>query len=229
MDRAGGHQDCQSMNAQVGQMEECAERIRRTSRISTSESVRDTLRNSTHSHHVRLNRHPLLSELTRPGLQPASYATIVGAYRGYFSVVEPALERYLMHNPNPFDYAPRRKLPWLDADIAHFPDAPAMNAPPDELVALAQISEPGDLIGLLYAMEGSTLGGQVIARHLYDHVGLTEHSGARYFAAYGPDTEARWHEFCAFAETIRDNDHQLVRARASAILAFVALERCLDL
>jgi heme oxygenase (biliverdin-IX-beta and delta-forming) len=217
------------MNARVGQMEKCAERIRRTYRLAARESVRESLRNSTHSLHARLNRHPLLSELTRPGLKTASYAKILGAYRAYFRVVEPALERYLSCHPGLFDYAPRRKLPWLDTDIAHIPDVPEVASPPDELVELAQISEVGDLVGLLYAMEGSTLGGQIIARHLHDHIRLDARSGARFFAAYGPDTEARWQEFCAFAETIGDSDDQLARAQASAALAFMALERCLDL
>lgn len=210
-------------------MERCAERVHRRSNSAAIRSVRETLRNSTHSHHVRLNRHPLLSELTRPGLNLDVYARILRAYRHYFRVVEPALERYLKRHPDLFDYQPRRKLPWLDADIAHFPNIPQPTTTPAALLTLAEISDLGSLVGLLYAIEGSTLGGLVIARHLRDHVQLDERCGARFFSAYGSDTDVRWQEFCAFAETIGDSNEQLARAQASAALAFVALERCLDL
>jgi heme oxygenase (biliverdin-IX-beta and delta-forming) len=194
-----------------------------------SESVRDALRHSTHSHHVRINRHPLLGQLTRPGLSRSTYARILAAYRSYFRVIEPAIERFLSSCPGQFDYTPRRKLPWLECDLTRF-EAPVRAVDiTDQLRTLSRISEPGEAIGVLYAIEGSTLGGQVIARHLAQNLGIDRATGARYFSGYGLETESRWQEFCRFAESIVASDRQIELARSSAIQAFIATEQCLDL
>ena len=50
------------------------------------------------------------------------------------------------------------------------------------------------LLGAMYVLEGSTLGGQVIARQLAK-AGLP--GPFTYFAGYGPATGSRWKTFCA--------------------------------
>jgi heme oxygenase len=195
---------------------------------SRGESVRDSLRHSTHSHHVRINRHPLLGQLTRPGLTLRTYARILAAYRSYFNVIEPAIERFLASYPGQFDYVPRRKLPWLESDLAKFEVPARAGDMSDQLRALSFISEPGEAIGVLYAIEGSTLGGQVIARHLAQNLGIDQATGARYFSGYGQETEGRWQEFCRFAESIAASARQVDLASKAAVRAFIATEQCLD-
>ncbi len=49
--------------------------------------------------------------------------------------------------------------------------------------------------GALYVLEGSTLGGQVIAKHIGRQLGLTAERGCRYYAAHGRETGAMWKAF----------------------------------
>jgi heme oxygenase len=200
-----------------------------SSRYGGAQSVRSLLRHSTHSDHVRINRHHLVGQLSQPELKLSTYIRILGAYRTYFQTLEPTIERLLEACPGRFDYQPRRKLPWIDADLVALKVVTPIHPMPDQLRQLAQISEPGALIGLLYAIEGSTLGGQVIARHLTRSLGINQASGASYFAGYGEHTESRWQEFCDYAETIRGSETQLDLARQAASLAFIATEQCLEL
>ncbi|UUX94334.1 biliverdin-producing heme oxygenase [Aquabacterium sp. J223] len=49
--------------------------------------------------------------------------------------------------------------------------------------------------GSLYVMEGSALGGQVLARDLDQRLGLTIDRGSAYFHGFGTATGALWREF----------------------------------
>jgi heme oxygenase len=85
----------------------------------------------------------------------------------------------------------------------------------------------GHLAGVLYVIEGSTLGGQIIVRHLERNLGLTRESGARFFHGYGADTEAHWQEFCVWLETLSLQDNQIERAEQAARTLFSKLETLL--
>jgi hypothetical protein len=62
---------------------------------------------------------------------------------------------------------------------------------------LGPLTNPAQLWGCLYVIEGATLGGQIIIKKLSDHLGLTTSSGASFFDGYGPHTGSRWKAFCA--------------------------------
>ena len=60
--------------------------------------------------------------------------------------------------------------------------------------ALQRIPTPNSdslAFGCLYVMEGATLGGQVIGRHVRQTLGVTPETGGRFHAAYGDRTEAQ--------------------------------------
>jgi heme oxygenase len=50
-------------------------------------------------------------------------------------------------------------------------------------------------LGCLYVLEGSTLGGQIIARELENRLGLTPATGAAFFRGAGRETAAHWRAF----------------------------------
>lgn len=189
-------------------------------------SVRQQLKQATHAAHVRLNQHPLLAGLTRNGFPLAQYRLILAAYRHFFDVMEPAiLDCLAAGGEMGFSYADRRKTDWLAQDIAALGELPAQPA------MQRQIPLPTDiagLIGTLYAIEGSTLGGQVISRHLRANLGLTAENGARFFNAYGDETENRWAAFCVYAESIVSDPDQCRRAAEAALQVFNSLEELLD-
>jgi heme oxygenase len=52
-----------------------------------------------------------------------------------------------------------------------------------------------DGIGCLYVLEGSTLGGQLIARELSRKFRIDQHSGAAFFQSYGENVGSMWIQF----------------------------------
>lgn len=194
-----------------------------------SRSVRTMLRGATHGDHVRINRHPLITGLTKPGYSLAAYRQVLIAYYHFYRSQEAAIARVLAGPDIPFSYLGRWKQPWLEEDLAHFgvdPDE-AVNCP-RQPVQVAPLAGKSDLVGVLYAIEGSSLGGQVVSGQLAIHLGLAPDRGARFFSGYGADTEARWQEYLAFAETLGDDAAARKDACAGALHVFRLIERLLD-
>jgi heme oxygenase (biliverdin-IX-beta and delta-forming) len=71
-------------------------------------------------------------------------------------------------------------------------------------------------------MEGSTLGGQLLARHVEEHLGLAEGAGDSYFRGYGEATGERWRQFKSFLEELPDEEADTVVASARNMFALFA-------
>jgi heme oxygenase len=56
---------------------------------------------------------------------------------------------------------------------------------------------PEAVLGSMYVVEGSTLGGAIIAREVENRLGLTAETGCAYFRSYGRDIAAMWKSFGA--------------------------------
>ena len=89
----------------------------------------------------------------------------------------------------------RRKLQLLRADLlACGRDAATVDALPTVPDDAVPLSTPSAALGVLYVVEGSTLGGQHVAKFVRGELGLTPQHGLAYFSSYGPDVGARWRE-----------------------------------
>ena len=57
---------------------------------------------------------------------------------------------------------------------------------------LPPIHTQAEVLGCMYVMEGATLGGRLITRHVHATLGITPASGGRFFEGYGDDTSHMW-------------------------------------
>ncbi len=101
------------------------------------------------------------------------------------------------------EYAQRRHIPWLQADLAAlarvgvFPGVPSEpSAPAPPLV----IDGPGAALGCLYVVEGARLGARVLARRIQSRLGYDGDCGASSFAPHQGATTIRWRAFGALVE-----------------------------
>lgn len=91
---------------------------------------------------------------------------------------------------------PRRRLHLLAADLATLGVSPhAVGMLP--LRPMPPLRDAAEALGSLYVMEGSTLGGRTIERHVERCLGLSSRSGCTYFAGYGATTGVMWQSFLA--------------------------------
>lgn len=188
--------------------------------------VRISLRAATHDQHERLNRHPLLAALLKPDYRLESYQKLLFIYFHIYQSLEYKVQQFLLTTSCGFDYTERIKHPWLANDLAFFGlDTLAIT---NIKMDLPEIDTVGQLIGALYTIEGSTLGGQLISRRLAEHHKLTKNTGARFFNGYGEQTVSMWQEFIKFADTIATNDDQLLAAEQAACQTFQLFNHVLD-
>lgn len=93
------------------------------------------------------------------------------------------------------DLTQRAKAQWLRADLTTLGLSSQDIAALPLTTQLPSIQCPADGFGVLYVLEGATLGGQIILRQIKPRLGLTEHAGAQFFASYGADVGERWRSF----------------------------------
>ena len=95
---------------------------------------------------------------------------------------------------------------------------------PGHAAVLPTLPGRGAALGSLYVLEGSTLGGRVIARAMHNDFGVGAENGASFFGARGPHALGQWHEFCALLERELGGDEPaLAQACAAANETFAAL------
>ena len=85
----------------------------------------------------------------------------------------------------------RQRRPLLERDLAWF----GVAEKGDQRPTLPEMNNLSSLFGTMYVMEGSTLGGQFIARHVEGALHLSEGRGSSYFRGHGSQTGPLWKEF----------------------------------
>lgn len=192
-------------------------------------SVRLRMRNVTHHHHVSLNQHPLLHELIKPHSSLANYHKVLCAYFHIYQLLENRINLFLKATTCTFDYAERVKLPWLIQDLEFFQLYPETQRNLTNKVAtVPEITSIGHLLGVLYVLEGATLGGQFISDSLLKNHGRHNTQGARFFFGYGERSSLMWQAFVDFSQTINNNEAQCEAACKAASQTFELFIQTLD-
>jgi heme oxygenase (biliverdin-IX-beta and delta-forming) len=110
--------------------------------------------------------------------------------------------------------AARRRGQLLMLDLTWFGADTSGEARP----TLPELRDATSLLGAMYVMEGSTLGGQLIARHVELVLGLTAGQGNAYFRGHNERTGQLWKEFCDVLRTkVPDSETDAVIAAAKAM------------
>lgn len=137
------------------------------------------------------------------------YKRLISRFWAFYAAFEPTLP-YAELKEAGFDYSERRKLHWLEADAKVL----GLESP-DAFEDLPDVSTLPKAFGSLYVVEGSTLGGAVIARHLKEHLGLTPENGGSFYASYGPMIGPMWKQFGEAITAYADggaNDDEIVES-----------------
>jgi heme oxygenase len=152
------------------------------------------LKVATSTRHAALERQlPLLDA----DLSAATYRHFVQRLFGFYEPLEANLLAVPWWDTVGLDYAPRHKTPRLQRDLEVLGDTEATLAALPRCERLPPLTNPAQLWGCLYVIEGATLGGQIIIKQLNAHLGLTAACGASFFDGYGAQTGSRWKAFCA--------------------------------
>lgn len=147
------------------------------------------LRSETAAEHADLES---FLDLLDPELDRARLTGVLARMHGFWLSAEAGLDAWADRFPadaRGIAWDRRRRADVFAADLARL-GAPGAEESP-ELPVPAGTDEA---LGRLYVLEGSTLGGAFIDRHLAALPGLSG-LGLRAFSPYGDRTGAMWHEF----------------------------------
>ena len=179
-------------------------------------SALDALRQATREHHARIDRLmdlPRLQERPRYGRVLQAFDAFLAPWEESVAHALPARWHGWLHDRS------RRSFLREDLAVLKLRPLPAPPVPP--------LASAAEAWGSLYVIEGSALGGQVIARALA-HSGTGPDSGAAYFHGWGADTPGLWHEFRARLLEELPGPAQVAAACAAACATFDALAAHLE-
>ena len=155
-------------------------------------SVLKELKEATWPYHERLEKN---MNLLSPGFSRTDYLRLIKAFWGYYGPLEARIAGVAELKAWLPDLDRRTKLTLLESDLRALGiDAEALARLPI-CREIPDCTHPAAAFGCLYVLEGATLGGQVIIRHLHNALNLDAHNGAAFFTGYGEATGAMWQTF----------------------------------
>lgn len=166
-------------------------------------------------------------DLMAPGLSLADYHRRLRRYLGFYAPIEPLIDAAIDGPRWSLNMTARAKTAWLAADLVCLGNSSDAVGPTPTAHALCTALPPlkteADAFGCLYVLEGASLGGRVISRHIERVLGLNATHGARFFHGYGDQTGAMWKTFRGALSAFADQPSKEDEVVASAIATFSAL------
>jgi heme oxygenase len=149
----------------------------------------ERLKAETRSAHDRLEAS---IDLNRRITSRDAYANLLIRFYGFHSAWEKVAAPLA---PDRSFFARRCKTQLLVRDLQ------ALGMRPDEIIRLPQchplmpLPAPAAVLGSMYVVEGSTLGGAIIAREVERNLGMNAQTGCAYFRSYGREIASMWKAF----------------------------------
>ncbi|MGY1605393.1 biliverdin-producing heme oxygenase [Geodermatophilus sp. SYSU D00815] len=171
-----------------------------------------TLRTATAHEHEQVES---ALDLMSPALDRARLADVLARLHAFWRAAEAGLDDWAQRSPADaaaLEWPRRRRSDLFAADLAALGAQAAA-----ELPELPPVDGTDDALGRMYVLEGSTLGGTFIDRHLAALPGLGVRIGA--FSPYGADTGAMWHAFRRFTRERAEDPDRVVAAAATTFRA----------
>lgn len=162
----------------------------------------ERIRASTRTRHADLEGTAFSTAMLAGTLPLDRYVGQLAAYRVVLKALEEELSRATGPCVTSVWSADLVKLPLIDRDLMHFAEdgvfpascAAAQAEACAREIRAAAASDPLALLGFLYVLEGSTMGGMILRRYVAEAYGLRDTDGVAYYAS--GDRE-RWARFTA--------------------------------
>lgn len=183
----------------------------------------DNLRQKTSESHVFLESLPVSKSIVDPSISKESYAL----YLNLMLDVTLALEKEIFPVVEPFvqDVDERKKSEHIKNDLKNIGFE---RTPRTFLFLNSEENSPAFAMGIMYVVEGSTLGGRFILKNVSEKLNLDETNGASYFSGYGNKTGSFWKNFLANLtdfETSKNAEDEIIEG---ADFAFKKIAEHLD-
>jgi heme oxygenase (biliverdin-IX-beta and delta-forming) len=174
--------------------------------------ILDELRLATRDVHDRLHRHTGFAALQDQTITKASYGALLARLYGFYQPFESTAQ-----------IVPTRTR-WLESDLSTLGVTKEQVARLPHCRAMPALTYSEQITGSLYVVEGSALGGRVLASRLDRLLGAGAVGGRRFFIGHGSDTGALWRGFLADLALLPSDLTTRGRCVAAATETFEAFE-----
>jgi heme oxygenase len=186
--------------------------------------MRWRLRAATATAHERMHAHAGFEAAAAGTIEVSDYRRLLvrlyGFHRPFEDIARLAADVFRID----LDMSARSRLPLLLADLQ------AIGLNPNAAATLplwrpsVRLVSKGSLLGALYVLEGSTLGGVQIARALKHRVGNGLGNALLFFVGREERRGAMWRELLEELESLREDDEEAMRAEDAAVTTFKSFE-----
>lgn len=192
----------------------------------TGREVLQRLKANTREEHDLIEEARIMRALFAEGFGRDEYRMVLTALFGFYEPLEAALKRM---PPAGIALAPRLKTANLAKDLVD------LGCPARQLKKLPQcerlpaMPDPVGALGVLYVLDGASMGGAVILKHLGGKLDEKTLRATRFYEGYGKQTAARWRSLQdAIVEATRLDPAAEERMTASAIATFRSMRVWLE-
>ncbi|MFS0722992.1 biliverdin-producing heme oxygenase [Paenibacillus sp. 1P07SE] len=192
--------------------------------MSTASTILTRLKEETAPMHEHIEKNEYAAAIMNNSLSMEKYKDYLMKFYGFIKPWEARLHEVEHPHGSALSEPSRNKTKWLEQDLT------ALGVKRQELDrlplcdALPDLTTRARALGSLYVLEGSTLGGQMIAKKLAQVLPVDPQENCRYFYSYGPHTRERWQEFRQELEEEADTAEKEEQMIAAARETFVLLD-----
>lgn len=179
------------------------------------------LRERTANAHQKLEENRFSKAIVNESISEADYITFLGRFYGFVLPLENTIytnaEKYIP------DVSQRKRAPLIYQNLLN------LGLTDENINALPVCADMPDFeditssLGAMYVFEGSTLGGQLISRHLQKAIPGISDQSISFFRGHGKDTGPMWKKFldnfCETAVTENKQD-QIISVSENTFLKF---------
>jgi heme oxygenase (biliverdin-IX-beta and delta-forming) len=190
----------------------------------SASGIRSRLRVATAAAHERMHGHPGFAAAAAGAIRLSDYRRLLARIFGFHKPFEVVASEAAVTAGVEIDIHERARSPALLSDLK------ALGLDEDAIARLPlwaaphRIDSEGSLLGALYVLEGSTLGGIQIARALRGQIGDETGDGRRFFLGRGDQQGAMWGDFVERLETLSESPEQATQAIEAAVITFQEFE-----
>lgn len=196
-----------------------------THTANQTDSILTQLRSQTAHQHQQTED---LVGVMREDFSLEDYKKLLTRFYAFYKSFEPKMSDALRENTIEFDYENRQNTPKLFSDLESLGMSETEIAEIKSFDDLPALDSKENIFGALYVVEGSTLGGQVISRHLKEKFGFDESGGNAFFSGYGKETGTMWKIFRDAITDFSDGNINRKQIIGAANETFTKIGRCLS-
>ena len=166
-------------------------------------TLRDVLKLRTKGVHERLHYHSHFVALFDETIALYQYAELMKRFHGFYAPLDHAIERVLgSQSASNVAYKYAQRVYLIEQDLADLGFDAATIAQNRTCAEIAQVVTPASLAGVLYVIEGSTLGAAQIDRAAQKILSKDSLQGRRFWAWCRGNNKLRWNMMSAYLDDL---------------------------